>query len=66
VPLTRQVTEYIVARRAEVADHLRTYKIKGTISNSTTRLYTLNNLPSTHNYLQLPFTNTMFQIGNIM
>jgi serine/threonine protein kinase len=63
VPLNREVTEYIVARRAEVADHLRTYsKIKGIVSASTTRLFTLSNLPSTENYVDLSFTHTPFDV----
>ncbi|CAO3620599.1 unnamed protein product [Mucor fragilis] len=63
VPLERDVTEYIVARRAEVADHLRTYsKIKGIVSASTTRLYTLTNVPSTEHYLMLPFSNKLFSV----
>lgn len=63
VPLDRQVTEYIVARRAEVADHLRIYsKIKGIVSASATRLYTLTNLPSTEHFISLPFFNTVFNI----
>lgn len=62
VPLDRRVTEYIVARRAEVADHLRTYaKVKGIVSASTTRLYTLSNLPSTQQFINLPFSNAPFQ-----
>lgn len=62
VPLNRQVTEYIVARRAEAADHLRTYaKVKGIVSASTTRLYTLSNLPSTQSFLSLPFQHLPFQ-----
>ncbi|KAI8097806.1 kinase-like domain-containing protein [Gilbertella persicaria] len=61
VPLDRRVTEYIVARRAEVADHLRTYaKVKGSVSGSTTRLYTLSNLPSTQPFVLLPFENAPF------
>lgn len=62
VPLDRQVTEYIVARRAEAADHLRTYaKVKGIVSASTTRLYTLSNLPSTQSFITLPFQHAPFQ-----
>jgi serine/threonine protein kinase len=62
VPLNRRVTEYIVARRAEVADHLRTYsKVKGIVSASTTRLYTLANLPSTTQYVSLPFEDAPFE-----
>lgn len=62
VPLNRRVTEYIVARRAEVADHLRTYsKVKGIVSASTTRLYTLSNLPCTTQYISLPFENAPFE-----
>lgn len=62
VPLDRQVTEYIVARRAEAADHLRTYaKVKGIVSASTTRLYTLSNLPSTQSFITLPFSHATFQ-----
>ncbi|KAG2233849.1 hypothetical protein INT48_005295 [Thamnidium elegans] len=62
VPLDRQVTEYIVARRAEAADHLRTYaKVKGIVSASTTRLYTLSNLPSTQSFITLPFRHATFQ-----
>lgn len=61
VPLNRTVTDYIVARRAETADHLRTYsKIKGMVSASTTRLYTLTNLPSTEHFVSLPFSHTAF------
>ncbi|KAI8966991.1 kinase-like domain-containing protein [Mycotypha africana] len=61
VPLDRKVTEYIVARRAEVADHLRTYsKVKGIVSASTTRLYTLSNLPSTQHLINLPFEHAPF------
>ncbi|CEG70780.1 Putative Serine/threonine protein kinase [Rhizopus microsporus] len=61
VPLDRRVTGYIVARRAEVADHLRTYaKVKGTISDSTTRLYTLSSLPSTQSFILLPFESQPF------
>jgi serine/threonine protein kinase len=63
VPLDRRVTEYIVARRAEVADHLRTYaKVKGIVSASTTRLYTLSNLPSTQSFINLPFENAPFAV----
>ncbi|KAL7319388.1 hypothetical protein PS15m_002527 [Mucor circinelloides] len=62
VPLDRRVTEYIVARRAEAADHLRTYaKVKGIVSASTTRLYTLSNLPSTQQFIALSFENASFQ-----
>lgn len=65
VPLSRDVTEYIVARRAEVADHLRTYsKIKGIVSASTTRLFTLSNLPSTEHFVDLPFTNEAFDTSS--
>lgn len=65
VPLSRDVTEYIVARRAEVADHLRTYsKIKGIVSASTTRLFTLANLPSTEPFVLLPFSNSKFNTSN--
>ncbi|KAI8070347.1 kinase-like domain-containing protein [Gongronella butleri] len=61
VPLDRRVTEYIVARRAEVADHQRTYaKVKGMVSASTSRLYTLSNLPSTEPLFSLPFRNITF------
>lgn len=61
VPLDPRVTEYIVARRAEVADHTRTYsKVKGIVSASTTRLYTLSNLPSTTHFINLPFNNQKF------
>ncbi|KAI8391148.1 kinase-like domain-containing protein [Radiomyces spectabilis] len=61
VPLNPLVTKYIVARRADVADHLRTYaKIKGIVSASTTRLYTLTNLPSTSHFISLPFTQKPF------
>jgi serine/threonine protein kinase len=61
VPLNRTVTDYIVARRAETADHLRTYsKIKGMVSASTTRLYTLTNLPSTEHFVSLPFSHAAF------
>ncbi|KAI7882568.1 kinase-like protein [Lichtheimia hyalospora FSU 10163] len=61
VPLGPKVTEYIVARRAEVADHLRTYaKVKGIVSASTTRLYTLSNLPVVSHFFDLPFTNLRF------
>ncbi|KAI8973315.1 kinase-like domain-containing protein [Mycotypha africana] len=63
VPLNEKVTEYIVARRAEVADHIRTYaKIKGIVSASTTRLFTLSNLPSTESFVRLPFTHKEFDI----
>lgn len=63
VPLEREVTEYIVARRAEVADHLRIYsKVKGVVSASTTRLYTLTNLPTTEHYINLPFSHTTFDV----
>jgi hypothetical protein len=63
VPLDRRVTEYIVARRAEAADHLRTYaKVKGIVSASTTRLYTLSNLPSTQSLINLPFENAPFGV----
>ncbi|KAI9487512.1 MAG: kinase-like domain-containing protein [Benjaminiella poitrasii] len=62
VPLGRKVTEYIVARRAEVADHLRTYaKVKGIVSASTTRLYTLSNLPNTQQFVSLPFEHAPFR-----
>ncbi|KAI8367908.1 kinase-like domain-containing protein [Choanephora cucurbitarum] len=62
VPLDRRVTGYIVARRAEAADHLRTYtKVKGLVSSSMTRLYTLSNLPSTQSLVLLPFENAPFQ-----
>lgn len=61
VPLDPRVTEYIVARRAEMADHIRTYqKAKGAISTSTTRLYTLTSLPTTSHLVLLPFTNMRF------
>ncbi|KAI9004566.1 kinase-like domain-containing protein [Phycomyces nitens] len=61
VPLNRWVTEYIVARRAEVADHVRTYaKVKGIVSASMTRLYTLSTLPSTAHFINLPFTHRPF------
>lgn len=61
VPLDRRVTSYIVARRAEVADHLRTYtKVKGIISSSMTRLYTISNLPSTLSLVLLTFENAPF------
>lgn len=64
VPLNRQVAEYIVARRAEVADHLRTFtKIKGIVSASTTRLYTLSNLPTAEHFVLLPFTHTSFDLA---
>ncbi|CAO3626343.1 unnamed protein product [Cunninghamella blakesleeana] len=64
VPLDRRVTEYIVARRAEVADHQRTYsKVKGIVSASTTRLYTLSNLPSTEHFFNLPFKNIPFALA---
>ncbi|KAI9497049.1 kinase-like domain-containing protein [Zychaea mexicana] len=64
VPLDPRVTEYIVARRAEVADHLRTFsKVKGIVSASTTRLYTLTNLPTTLHFFSLPFTNVRFQVS---
>ncbi|KAI9321579.1 kinase-like domain-containing protein [Dichotomocladium elegans] len=61
-PLSPQVTEYIIARRAEAADHQRTYiKIKGAAStSSTTRLYTLSSLPSTSHLFSLPFTHLRF------
>lgn len=63
VPLERNLTEYIVARRAEIADHLRTYsKVKGIVSASTTRLYTLTNLPTTEHYVNLPFSHTPFDV----
>lgn len=62
VPLEGSVTEYIVARRAEVADHLRTFaKVKGIVSASTTRLYTLSNLPCTQFFISLRFKNDVFQ-----
>lgn len=62
VPLSYKVAEYIVARRADVADHLRTFiKMKGIVSASTTRLYTLANLPSTQAFILLPFRNLPFQ-----
>ncbi|GAA5806208.1 hypothetical protein HPULCUR_011739 [Helicostylum pulchrum] len=65
VPLGREVTEYIVARRAEVADHMRTYsKIKGIVSASTTRLFTLTNLPTTEPFVLLPFNHTKFDTSN--
>ncbi|CAO3609044.1 unnamed protein product [Cunninghamella echinulata] len=61
VPLPRAVTEYIVARRAEVADFLRTYtKIKGIVSASATRLFPLSNIPSTSPYILLPFNKIPF------
>lgn len=64
VPLDRRVTEHIVARRAEVANHLRTYsKVKGAVSPSATRLYTLANLPNTSHLLSLPFTNVPFSVA---
>ncbi|KAI8141206.1 kinase-like domain-containing protein [Fennellomyces sp. T-0311] len=64
VPLDPRVTEYIVARRAEVADHLRTYsKVKGIASASTTRLYTLTNLPNTLHFFSLSFTNVRFAVA---
>ncbi|KAG2228149.1 hypothetical protein INT45_009195 [Circinella minor] len=64
VPLNSGVTEYIVARRAEVADHLRTYsKVKGIASASVTRLYTLTNLPTILHFFSLPFTNVRFQVA---
>ncbi|KAI7895345.1 kinase-like domain-containing protein [Mucor mucedo] len=62
VPLEGSVTEYIVARRAEAADHLRTFaKVKGIVSASTTRLYTLSNLPCTQFFISLRFKNDVFQ-----
>ncbi|KAG0188966.1 hypothetical protein DFQ28_004117 [Apophysomyces sp. BC1034] len=61
VPLDQRVTEYIVARRAEVANHQRTFaKMKHAISASTTRLYTLSNLPKTERFISLPFTRIPF------
>jgi serine/threonine protein kinase len=61
VPLSHKVAEYIVARRADVAEHTRTYaKVKGIVSASTTRLYTLSNLPPTHTFILLPFQNRRF------
>ncbi|ORX45714.1 kinase-like protein [Hesseltinella vesiculosa] len=64
VPLNRRVTEYIVARRAEVADHQRTYaKVKGMVSASTSRLYTLSNLPSTEHFFSLPFRHIPFAMA---
>ncbi|KAI8047823.1 kinase-like domain-containing protein [Gilbertella persicaria] len=62
VPLKRELTEYIMARRAEIADHTRIYlKVKGgKPSNSTTRLYTLTNLPIIEHFIILPFTHTSF------
>ncbi|KAG1310914.1 hypothetical protein G6F64_004204 [Rhizopus arrhizus] len=63
VPLDRRVTGYIVARRAEVADHLRTFsKLKGAVSDSTTRLYTLSSLPPTQPLVLLPFENQSFHV----
>ncbi|CAO3575960.1 unnamed protein product [Absidia cylindrospora] len=72
VPLNRRVTEYIVARRAEVADHQRTYsKVKGIVSASNSRLYTLANLPSTEHFITLqfrhiPFANAMAHASPIL
>ncbi|CAO3617516.1 unnamed protein product [Cunninghamella echinulata] len=64
VPLDRRVTEFIVARRAEVADHQRTYsKVKGMVSASTTRLYTLSNLPSTDHFVNIQFRNIPFALA---
>ncbi|KAF7727723.1 hypothetical protein EC973_007181 [Apophysomyces ossiformis] len=61
VPLDQRVTEYIVARRAEIANHQRTFaKLKHPISGSTTRLYTLSNLPKTESFISLPFTHLPF------
>ncbi|SAL95824.1 hypothetical protein [Absidia glauca] len=61
VPLDRRVTEYIVARRAEAADHQRTYsKVKGIVSASNSRLYTLANLPSTEHFISLQFRHIPF------
>ncbi|KAI7871174.1 kinase-like domain-containing protein [Spinellus fusiger] len=58
VPLSQRVSEYIVARRAEVIDHIRAYtKSKGDIVTSGTRLYTLSTLPYTENLIMLPFTH---------
>ncbi|KAI9252160.1 kinase-like domain-containing protein [Sporodiniella umbellata] len=62
VPLDRSVTGYIVARRAEAADRLRTSsKVKGTLSDPTTRLYTLSNLPSTQSLVLYAFENQPFE-----
>lgn len=62
VPLDSSVTEYIVARRAEAADHVRTFaKVKGIVSASTTRLYTLSNLPCTQFFISLRFKNEEFE-----
>ncbi|KAG1472826.1 hypothetical protein G6F56_001310 [Rhizopus delemar] len=62
VPLDRSVTGYIVARRAEVADHLRTLtKVKGALSDPTTRLYTLSSLPSTQSLVLFSFENRPFE-----
>ncbi|ORZ25590.1 kinase-like domain-containing protein [Absidia repens] len=61
VPLPRAVTEYILARRAEVADFLRTYaKVKGLVSVSASRLFTQNSLPSTLSFILLPYNKLPF------
>ncbi|KAI8078831.1 kinase-like domain-containing protein [Halteromyces radiatus] len=61
VPLPRSVTEYIVARRAEVADFLRTYaKLKGLVSVSASRLFAQNSLPSTLSFILLPYNKLPF------
>ncbi|ORX50452.1 kinase-like protein [Hesseltinella vesiculosa] len=63
VPLPRAVTDYILARRAEVASYLRTYaKVKGLVSASTTRLFSTNNVPSTLPLVLLPYNKLAFSV----
>ncbi|OAD68143.1 hypothetical protein PHYBLDRAFT_188825 [Phycomyces blakesleeanus NRRL 1555(-)] len=61
VPLVPQVTEYIIARRAETANHMRMcLDLKGAVS--TTQLFTLTQLPSTTHLVLLKFTNKPFAL----
>ncbi|KAI8073152.1 kinase-like domain-containing protein [Gongronella butleri] len=63
VPLPRTVTDYVVARRAEIASYLRTYaKVKGFVSASTTRLFSANSVPSTLSFVLLPYNKVPFNV----